>query len=168
MMVLIRHMYVSLVVQALPTLSLFFAGLLIFLFNINHPVFSAVVWCVGFSAAVYACGTLLIQYNSPVLCAAPLNRMAPLSQHLICGHRSSTSPIHDRQSAGINTTSHCHEGTCMSFSSFELSLWLLEPQPNVSLAPMRQRACHHWTIVCMWCPLCLQALFLMSRHRTLM
>jgi hypothetical protein len=108
MMVLVRHMYVSSVVQAssfqaLPALSLFFAGLLIFLFNINHPVLGAVVWCVRFSAPVYACSTLLVQYNSPVLCAAPLNRMAPLCQYLICGHRSHTFPIHGRRSAGIHT-----------------------------------------------------------------
>ena len=51
-------------VQALPALvhlSLFsfFAGLLIYLFNINHTVFSAVVCCVALSSAIYGVITFM-------------------------------------------------------------------------------------------------------------
>ncbi|KAI0246405.1 hypothetical protein BJV78DRAFT_1090826, partial [Lactifluus subvellereus] len=59
-------------VETLPTLlhislSLFFAGLLIFLFNIDHTVFSVVVWWVGFSAGVYVCITFMpiFRHDSP-------------------------------------------------------------------------------------------------------
>jgi hypothetical protein len=51
-------------VEALPTLLhlslfLFFIGLAIYLFNINHTVFSVVVWWVGLAGGVYACITLM-------------------------------------------------------------------------------------------------------------
>ena len=66
-------MHVSWVVEALLltllhlTLFLFFAGLLIFLFNINHAVFGAVARWVGFSTAIYACVTSLpiVRHDSP-------------------------------------------------------------------------------------------------------
>jgi len=49
------------------TLFLFFTGLLIFLFNIDHTVFGAVAGWVGFSTAMYACVTLLpiVRHDSP-------------------------------------------------------------------------------------------------------
>jgi Family of unknown function (DUF6535) len=45
----VEKMHIAQVVEGLPTLIhlslfLFFAGLAIFLFNINHAVFSSVVW----------------------------------------------------------------------------------------------------------------------------
>jgi Family of unknown function (DUF6535) len=51
-------------VEALPALLhlalfLFFSGLVIFLFNINHTVFSVVIWWVGLAGAVYGCATLM-------------------------------------------------------------------------------------------------------------
>ncbi|KAH9970197.1 hypothetical protein BGW80DRAFT_1461471 [Lactifluus volemus] len=51
-------------VEALPALLhlalfLFFSGLGIFLFNINHTVFSVVIWWVGLAGAVYGCVTLM-------------------------------------------------------------------------------------------------------------
>jgi len=59
-------------VQALPamvhlSLFIFFAGLLIYLFNINHVVFSAVVCCVVLSLAVYGTITFMpfIWLDSP-------------------------------------------------------------------------------------------------------
>jgi hypothetical protein len=59
-------------VEALPTLLhlsffLFFAGLLISLFNINHTLFSAVAWWIGLSAAMYGCITILpiFRHDSP-------------------------------------------------------------------------------------------------------
>ena len=65
-------------VEALPTLLhlslfFFFSGLIIFLFNINHTVFSVVVWWVGLSAGVYACITLvpIFRHDSPYY--APLS-----------------------------------------------------------------------------------------------
>ncbi|KAH9971836.1 hypothetical protein BGW80DRAFT_1228060 [Lactifluus volemus] len=66
------------VVELLPTLLhtslfLFFSGLLIYLFNINHTVFSLVVWWVGLSGGVYGCITLLpiFRLDSPYY--APLS-----------------------------------------------------------------------------------------------
>jgi Family of unknown function (DUF6535) len=65
-------------VETLPTLLhvslfLFFSGLLIFLFNINHTTFSVVVWWVGLSAGVYGCITLMpiFRHDSPYY--APLS-----------------------------------------------------------------------------------------------
>jgi Family of unknown function (DUF6535) len=68
-------------VEALPTLVhislfLFFSGLLVFLFNINHTVFSFVVWWVGLSGGVYGCITLMpiFRHDSPYY--APLSLSA--------------------------------------------------------------------------------------------
>ncbi|KAF8495930.1 hypothetical protein F5888DRAFT_1598874, partial [Russula emetica] len=52
------------VVEGLPTLLhlsvfLFFAGLAIFLFNINQAVFSSVFWWIGLFSIIYALITLL-------------------------------------------------------------------------------------------------------------
>jgi hypothetical protein len=62
-------------VRAMTHLSmfLFFAGLLIYLFNICHPAFAAVVWWVALSTAVYVSFTLLpiFRPNSPYY--APLS-----------------------------------------------------------------------------------------------
>ncbi|KAH9972361.1 hypothetical protein BGW80DRAFT_1173424 [Lactifluus volemus] len=59
-------------VEALPallhlSLFLFFTGLAIYLFNINHTVFSVVVWWVGLAGGVYGCVTLMpiFWHNSP-------------------------------------------------------------------------------------------------------
>jgi Family of unknown function (DUF6535) len=51
-------------VEALPallhlSLFLFFSGLVLFLFNINHTVFSVVIWWVGLAGAIYGCITLM-------------------------------------------------------------------------------------------------------------
>ncbi|KAH9963398.1 hypothetical protein BGW80DRAFT_853503, partial [Lactifluus volemus] len=51
-------------VETLPTLLhlslfLFFFGLLIFLFNINHTAFSLVAWWIGLSGGLYGCITLM-------------------------------------------------------------------------------------------------------------
>ncbi len=50
-----------------PSLFLFFAGLLVFLFNINHTVFSATVWWVGLCTATYISITFVpfFRFNSP-------------------------------------------------------------------------------------------------------
>ncbi|KAI0246129.1 hypothetical protein BJV78DRAFT_195755 [Lactifluus subvellereus] len=60
------------VVEALPTLlhlslSLFFAGLVIFLFNINHTVFKVVISWVGICATIYICITFMpiLRHDSP-------------------------------------------------------------------------------------------------------
>jgi len=56
--------HVTWAVETLPTLVhlsllMFFAGLLIYLFNINHTVFSIVVCWVGLTSAAYVCITLM-------------------------------------------------------------------------------------------------------------
>jgi Family of unknown function (DUF6535) len=68
-------------VEALPallhlSLFLFFIGLAIYLFNINHAVFSAVVWWVGLAGGVYGCITLMpiFWHDSPYY--APLSSSA--------------------------------------------------------------------------------------------
>ena len=65
-------------VEALPTLLhlslfLFFAGLVIYLFNINHTVFTVVAWWVGLCTTTYLGVTLmpLFRYDSPYY--APLS-----------------------------------------------------------------------------------------------
>ena len=69
------------VIEALPTLlhlslSLFLAGLLIFLFNVNQTAFKAVVGWIALSAGVYACITFMpiFRYDSPFY--APLSSTA--------------------------------------------------------------------------------------------
>lgn len=69
------------VIEALPlllhlSLSLFFAGLLIFLFNVNHTAFNAVVGWVALFVGAYACITLMpiFRYDSPFY--APLSSTA--------------------------------------------------------------------------------------------
>jgi Family of unknown function (DUF6535) len=65
-------------VEALPallhiSLFLFFLGLIIFLFNIHHTVFSVVVWWVGLATAVYIWITVMpiFRHDSPYY--APLS-----------------------------------------------------------------------------------------------
>jgi hypothetical protein len=69
------------IIEALPillhlSLSLFLAGLLIFLFNVNQTAFNAVVGWVALSAGVYACITFMpiFRYDSPFY--APLSSTA--------------------------------------------------------------------------------------------
>jgi Family of unknown function (DUF6535) len=75
--------HVSWAVEALPalvhiSLFIFFVGLLVFLFNIDHTVFSAVICWVALSSAVYACITLIPIFwlDSPYY--APLSSPASL------------------------------------------------------------------------------------------
>jgi len=60
----VKKFHADWAVEALPasihlSLLTFFAGLLIFLHNVNHTVFSVVLCGVAFSSAVYACITLM-------------------------------------------------------------------------------------------------------------
>jgi Family of unknown function (DUF6535) len=65
-------------VEALPallhlSLFLFFSGLVVFLFNINHTVFSVVIWWVGLAGAAYGFFTVMpiFRHDSPYY--APLS-----------------------------------------------------------------------------------------------
>ena len=60
----VEKFHVAWAIEALPavvhlSLFIFFAGLLVFLFNINHAVCSAVVCWVALSSTVYACITFM-------------------------------------------------------------------------------------------------------------
>ena len=77
----VKNLHVPWVIETLPTLLhlslfLFFAGLIIYLFNINHTVFTVVAWWVGLCAATYVGVTLmpLFRYDSPYY--APLSSSA--------------------------------------------------------------------------------------------
>jgi hypothetical protein len=77
----IDKLHLPWVIEALPTLmhlslSLFLAGLLIFLFNVNQTAFNAVVGWVALFAGVYACITFMpiFRYDSPFY--APLSSTA--------------------------------------------------------------------------------------------
>ncbi|KAH9970867.1 hypothetical protein BGW80DRAFT_528818 [Lactifluus volemus] len=64
----VERLHLPRAVETLPTLLhlslfLFFSGLLIFLFNINHTAFSLVAWWIGLSGGVYGCITLM-----PIFC----------------------------------------------------------------------------------------------------
>jgi hypothetical protein len=68
----VDKMHTPLAVEGLPmllhlSLFLFFGGLAIFLFNVNHEVFSYVVWWIGLFSLVYGLITLLpiIRHDSP-------------------------------------------------------------------------------------------------------
>ena len=73
----LHNFHVRWVVELLPTLlhlsvSLFFAGLCVFLFNLNRTVFKAVIWWVGLCGFVYLCIIFMplfrhdSPYNSPL------------------------------------------------------------------------------------------------------
>jgi Family of unknown function (DUF6535) len=68
------NMHIPWAVEGLPTLlhlslSYFFSGLLIFLFNIDHAVFSSVIWWIVLSSIVYGLVTVMpiLRHNSPYL-----------------------------------------------------------------------------------------------------
>jgi hypothetical protein len=72
---------------ATSLLFLFFIVLLVFLFNISHSTFSAVVWwaTVGLSGGVYGCITIDSDLLSrqPLLCTSLFVSLAPLKWHLL-------------------------------------------------------------------------------------
>ena len=85
----VEKMHVPLAVEGLPTLLhvslfLFFGGLAIFLFNIDHEVFSYVIWWIGLFWIVYGFITLLpiIRHDSPY--NSPLSAPAWLLYASIC------------------------------------------------------------------------------------
>ncbi len=55
------------------SLFLFFAGLLIFLFNINHSVFKAVMWWTGLLTIAYICITIFPIFRPNSSCYGPLS-----------------------------------------------------------------------------------------------
>ncbi|KAH9970890.1 hypothetical protein BGW80DRAFT_529047 [Lactifluus volemus] len=60
----VERLHLPRAVETLPTLLhlslfLFFFGLLIFLFNINHTAFRVVAWWIGLSGGLYGCITLM-------------------------------------------------------------------------------------------------------------
>ncbi|KAH9952861.1 hypothetical protein BGW80DRAFT_570439 [Lactifluus volemus] len=68
----VEKFHLPLAVETLPTLLhvslfLFFSGLLVFLFNINHTTFSIVAWWVGLTGGIYGCIALLpiFRHDSP-------------------------------------------------------------------------------------------------------
>ena len=68
----VEKMRIARVVEGLPTLIhlslfLFFAGLVIFLFNINHAVFGSVVWWIALFTIIYGLITILpiVRHDSP-------------------------------------------------------------------------------------------------------
>ena len=77
----VEKMYISWAVEGLPTLVhlsvfLFFGGLVIFLFNVDHRVFGSVIWWIVLFSIVYLLITVMpiVRYNSPY--SAPLSRPA--------------------------------------------------------------------------------------------
>ncbi|KAI9432494.1 hypothetical protein H4582DRAFT_1795543, partial [Lactarius indigo] len=74
----VEKLHLPWAVEALPTLLhlslfIFFAGLLIFLFNVHYTVFCTVIWWIGFCTAMYGCITLMpiFRHDSPYY--APLS-----------------------------------------------------------------------------------------------
>jgi hypothetical protein len=68
----VDKMHIPWAVEGLPmllhlSLFLFFGGLAIFLFNVDHEVFSYVIWWIGLFSLVYGLITLLpiIRHDSP-------------------------------------------------------------------------------------------------------
>jgi hypothetical protein len=79
----VEKLHLPWAVEVLPgllhlSLFLFFVGLLIYLFNINHTVFDVIVWWVGLSVGVYTCITPMpiFRHDSPYY--------APLSTPVWC------------------------------------------------------------------------------------
>jgi hypothetical protein len=90
-------------VEALPallhlSLFLFFAGLAVFIFNINHTVFKVTISWVGFCTGIYMCITLMptFRHDSPYY--APLSSLAwYLYAGTLCGVFTIFTwvPLHD-------------------------------------------------------------------------
>ena len=77
----VENMYISWAVEGLPTLVhlsvfIFFAGLVIFLFNVDNGVFSSVIWWIGLFSIMYGLITVMpiVRYNSPY--CTPMSRPA--------------------------------------------------------------------------------------------
>ena len=77
----VDKMHIPWAVEGLPTLlhpslPLFFGGLAIFLFNIDHAVFSSVIWWIGLFSMVYGLITVMpiLRHDSPY--HAPLSQPA--------------------------------------------------------------------------------------------
>ena len=77
----VENSHLSTVVEALPTLihvsvSLFFAGLAVFLWNVNLTIFTLVLSWIGVCTALYGCITLIpmFRHNSPYY--SPLTELA--------------------------------------------------------------------------------------------
>jgi hypothetical protein len=88
----VDKLYLPCAVEALPallhlSLSLFFAGLAVFLFNINHTVFKVAVSWVGFCTGIYVCITFVPMYrhDSPYY--------APLSSTVWCLYTGTLSAV---------------------------------------------------------------------------
>jgi hypothetical protein len=80
----VSMLYPSLLYQGLPVLQrlslfLFFTVIVIYLFNVNHTVYSVVAWWVGLAGSVYGCMTLMpIFWHDSPFC------VALLWSHLFC------------------------------------------------------------------------------------
>jgi Family of unknown function (DUF6535) len=79
----VNQVHVSWAVEALPTLLrsslfLFFFGLVIFLFNVNHSVFLSAAWWIGLFSAVYACITFIPIFRPASPYYTPLSALMPL------------------------------------------------------------------------------------------
>ena len=77
----IEKLHLPWAVEALPALLhisvfLFFAGLIVFLFTINHTVFSIVLWCMGLCIGMYLCITLLPIFRHDSSYYTPLTTVA--------------------------------------------------------------------------------------------
>ncbi|KAI0245876.1 hypothetical protein BJV78DRAFT_1287035 [Lactifluus subvellereus] len=77
----VNRLHLPWAVEALPTLLhlslfLFFSGLLVFLFNIHHTVFSVVAWWIGLSVGMYGCITLMPIFRPASPYYAPLSSSA--------------------------------------------------------------------------------------------
>jgi hypothetical protein len=77
----VDEMHIPWAVEGLPTLLhlsvfLFFGGLVIFLFNVDHAVFGSVIWWIGLFSIVYGLITVMpiLRHDSPYY--APLSRLA--------------------------------------------------------------------------------------------
>ena len=77
----VDKMHIPWAVEGLPMLLhlsvfLFFGGLVIFLFDVNHAVFSSVIWWIGLFSIVYGLITVMpiLRHDSPYY--APLSRSA--------------------------------------------------------------------------------------------
>ena len=77
----VEKLHLPWAVEALPallhlSLFLFFAGLAVFLFNINHTVFKAAISWIGFCTGMYMCITLMPMFRHDSPYYAPLSSSA--------------------------------------------------------------------------------------------
>jgi Family of unknown function (DUF6535) len=117
------------------SLSLFFAGLLIFLFNINYTVFCAVVWLIAASAAGFLLVTLMPLYRLDSVYKSPFSRPVCRASagllYVIFHTLDSFIRVRDPASERFRTLSNHYRDFCIKGFTSTFLTAALKPSPKI-------------------------------------